>query len=58
DPHGSYVTRWVPELAGLERKFLHEPWKLKPTDRAGLDYPDPVVDLAEGRARFEQARGI
>ncbi|MFD7165946.1 cryptochrome/photolyase family protein [Streptomyces violascens] len=58
DPHGSYVTRWVPELAGLERKFLHEPWKLKPADRAGLDYPDPVVDLAEGRARFEQARGI
>ncbi|MFE3182915.1 cryptochrome/photolyase family protein [Streptomyces violascens] len=58
DPHGSYVTRWVPELAGLERKFLHEPWKLKPADRAGLGYPDPVVDLAEGRARFEQARGI
>ncbi|MGW1864588.1 cryptochrome/photolyase family protein [Streptomyces mauvecolor] len=57
DPHGSYVSRWVPELAGLERKFLHEPWKLKAADRAGLDYPDPVVDLAEGRARFERARG-
>ncbi|WP_438289780.1 cryptochrome/photolyase family protein [Streptomyces sp. HUAS TT7] len=58
DPYGSYVSRWVPELAGLERKFLHEPWKLKAADRGGLDYPDPVVDLAEGRARFEQSRGI
>ncbi|MFI6048934.1 cryptochrome/photolyase family protein [Streptomyces violascens] len=58
DPHGSYVSRWVPELAGLERKFVHEPWKLRAADRAGLDYPGPIVELAEGRARFEQARGV
>lgn len=58
DPYGTYVSRWVPELAGLERKFIHEPWKLKAADRAGVDYPDPVVDLMEGRARFERARGI
>ncbi|MFE9411308.1 cryptochrome/photolyase family protein [Streptomyces sp. NPDC006704] len=57
DPQGTYVTRWVPELAGLERAFIHEPWKMKAADRAALDYPQPVVDLAEGRARFEQARG-
>ncbi|MFG2721242.1 cryptochrome/photolyase family protein [Streptomyces sp. NPDC048416] len=57
DPQGAYVTRWVPELAGVERKFIHEPWKMEPADRARLDYPEPIVDLAEGRARFEQARG-
>ncbi|MGW2859078.1 cryptochrome/photolyase family protein [Streptomyces sp. NPDC001205] len=58
DPRGAYVTRWVPELAGLEHKFIHEPWKLKAADRAGIDYPDPIVDLAEARARFERARGV
>lgn len=58
DPYGTYVSRWVPELAGPEGKFSHEPWRLKATDRAGFDSPDPIVDLMEARARFEQARGI
>ncbi len=58
DPLGTYVGRWVPELAGLARGFVHEPWKLKPAERAALDYPEPIVDLAEGRARFERARGV
>ncbi|MFH9296256.1 cryptochrome/photolyase family protein [Streptomyces sp. NPDC017520] len=58
DPRGAYVRRWVPELAELEGAAIHEPWKLRGPDRAGLDYPDPVVDLAEGRARFERARGL
>lgn len=58
DPRGDYVRRWVPELAELEGAAIHEPWKLQGLDRAGLDYPDPVVDLAEARARFERARGL
>ncbi|MEU5285281.1 deoxyribodipyrimidine photo-lyase [Streptomyces sp. NPDC020755] len=58
DPRGAYVRRWVPELAQLEGAAIHEPWKLQGLDRAGLDYPDPVVDLAEARARFERARGL
>ncbi|MFH9137109.1 cryptochrome/photolyase family protein [Streptomyces sp. NPDC017524] len=58
DPRGAYVRRWVPELAELEGAAIHEPWKLRGPDRAGLDYPDPVVDLAEARARFERARGL
>jgi deoxyribodipyrimidine photo-lyase len=57
DRGGRYVRRWVPELAGVEDRYLHEPWKLPGRDRAAIDYPDPIVDLAEGRARFEQARG-
>ncbi|MFE9452803.1 cryptochrome/photolyase family protein [Streptomyces sp. NPDC006739] len=57
DPQGGYVRRWVPELASLADGSVHEPWKLPGAERAALDYPEPVVDLAEGLARFRQARG-
>jgi deoxyribodipyrimidine photo-lyase len=57
DPDGTYVRRWVPELAGLEGPAVHEPWKLRGPDRAALDYPDPIVELSEGLARFKRARG-
>ncbi|MFF1301963.1 cryptochrome/photolyase family protein [Streptomyces sp. NPDC058307] len=57
DPDGTYVRRWVPELAALEGPAVHEPWKLRGLDRAALDYPDPIVDLSEGLARFKRARG-
>ncbi|MET7574387.1 deoxyribodipyrimidine photo-lyase [Streptomyces sp. NPDC005492] len=58
DPDGTYVRRWVPELAGVEGPLVHEPWKLRGLDRAALaDYPDPIVDLSEGLARFKKARG-
>ncbi|MFE4619495.1 cryptochrome/photolyase family protein [Streptomyces sp. NPDC056747] len=56
DPDGAYVRRWVPELAGIEGPAIHEPWKLTGLERARYDYPDPVVDLAEGLARFRRAR--
>ncbi|MFE3035013.1 cryptochrome/photolyase family protein [Streptomyces canus] len=57
DPDGTYVRRWVPELAALEGPAVHEPWKLRGLDRAALDYPDPIVELSEGLARFKRARG-
>ncbi|MER5886616.1 deoxyribodipyrimidine photo-lyase [Streptomyces sp. NPDC001941] len=57
DPEGAYVRRWVPELADVEAKFVHEPWKLKDRDRSGIDYPDPLIDLPDGLARFKAARG-
>ncbi len=46
DPDGAYVRRWVPELAGLPDKFIHKPWLAPPKN-----YPEPIVDLAEGRER-------
>ncbi|MFJ5533033.1 cryptochrome/photolyase family protein [Streptomyces sp. NPDC093261] len=59
DPDGAYVRRWVPELAGLDAPLVHEPWKLRGPERAAYDaYPDPIVDLAEGLARFRRARGF
>ncbi|MEV0927374.1 deoxyribodipyrimidine photo-lyase [Streptomyces spongiicola] len=56
DPEGSYVRRWVPELEDVEGSAVHEPWKLPDAVRARLDYPDPIVDLADGLARFRHAR--
>ncbi|MGW7794097.1 FAD-binding domain-containing protein, partial [Streptomyces tricolor] len=57
DPDGRYVRRWVPELSGVPGGAVHEPWKLTGPDRAGVGaYPDPVVGLAEGLARFKRAR--
>ncbi|WP_405825699.1 deoxyribodipyrimidine photo-lyase [Streptomyces sp. NBC_00838] len=57
DPDGRYVRRWVPELGGLAGAAVHEPWKLTGRERARYDYPDPLVELAEGRDRFQRARG-
>ncbi|MDT0381530.1 deoxyribodipyrimidine photo-lyase [Streptomyces sp. DSM 42041] len=58
DPDGAYVRRWVPELADVEGGAVHTPWKLAGLDRAGIDYPDPVVGLGEGLDRFLRARGV
>ena len=57
DPDGVYVRRWVPELEGIAGAAVHEPWKLRGLDRADYDYPDPVVELPDGLARFKNARG-
>ncbi|MEU4264515.1 cryptochrome/photolyase family protein [Streptomyces argenteolus] len=58
DPDGAYVRRWVPELAGIDGGAVHEPWKLRAAERARCDYPEPLVGLAEGLARFRDARGL
>jgi deoxyribodipyrimidine photo-lyase len=58
DPEGAYVRRWVPELAGIPGAVVHEPWKLPEAERSRYDYPEPVVGLSEGLARFEEARGL
>jgi deoxyribodipyrimidine photo-lyase len=58
DPDGAYVRRYVPELARLPARFIHQPWRAPQSvrDAAGLrlgrDYPEPIVDHAIGRARF------
>ncbi|MCM0019577.1 MAG: DNA photolyase family protein [Tagaea sp.] len=57
DPGGVYVRRFVPELAGLPDRYLHAPWEA-PADalraagvELGVDYPHPIVDHGEARAR-------
>ncbi|MEU1404654.1 deoxyribodipyrimidine photo-lyase [Streptomyces sp. NPDC005728] len=58
DPDGVYVRRWVPELRGIEGRAVHEPWRLPGPERAAAHgYPEPIVALADGLARFRHARG-
>ncbi|MER7758163.1 deoxyribodipyrimidine photo-lyase [Streptomyces sp. NPDC097619] len=57
DPDGRYVRRWVPELAEVPARAVHEPWKLTGPERAACPYPEPIVSLADGLARFRHARG-
>jgi deoxyribodipyrimidine photo-lyase len=61
DPTGAYIRRWVPELAGLDHKTIHEPWTAGPDALTKLGYPPPIVDHARERqeslARYQAIRG-
>ncbi len=56
DPEGTYVRRWIPELARLPAEWIHEPWAapaevLRAADvHLGEPYPKPMVDHAHARA--------
>ncbi|HEV2517684.1 MAG TPA: deoxyribodipyrimidine photo-lyase [Devosia sp.] len=53
DPAGNYVRRWVPEVAGLPDKLVHQPWQAP--DATKLAYPKPIVDLKLSRERALEA---
>jgi deoxyribodipyrimidine photo-lyase len=50
DPEGAYVRRWVPELASVKGSRVHTPWALDAAERDHLDYCEPLVTRASGRA--------
>jgi deoxyribodipyrimidine photo-lyase len=58
DPDGVYIRRWVPELRGVDDRFVHEPWRAPAASTTG--YPAPIVDHAEARLRaladYEEVR--
>ncbi len=58
DPTGRYLRRWIPEIAHLSDKEIHEPHQCKVGPPAG--YPAPIVDHAEERleslARLERLK--
>jgi deoxyribodipyrimidine photo-lyase len=66
DPDGEYIRRWVPELAKVPDKYIHEPAKMprQVQEEAGCiigkDYPAPIVDHKAARQRtldrFKAAR--
>lgn len=58
DPRGDYVRRWVPELAGIPGAAVHQPWKVSGPVRAAPGYPEPLLELSDGLARFSRARGL
>jgi deoxyribodipyrimidine photo-lyase len=57
DPDGGYVRRWVPELARLPDRLVHQPWAAAPLELAaagvelGKTYPLPLVDHKQARER-------
>lgn len=55
DSSGEYVRKWVPEIALLPNKFIHQPWEA-PEDvlescgvKLGVSYPFPIVEHGEAR---------
>lgn len=57
DPDGSFIRRYVPELAKVPDKHIHFPAGMKPLElqacgvQLGQNYPLPVVDHAAARQR-------
>ncbi|MDI9403702.1 MAG: deoxyribodipyrimidine photo-lyase [Limnohabitans sp.] len=53
DPHGTFIRRWVPELARVPDEFLSEPETTPPLlqtmigCRIGVEYPEPIVTHRE-----------
>lgn len=68
DPDGAYIRRWVPELAEVPGRFIHEPSTMSPMEQTaascviGRDYPAPIVDHATERdvalRRYSEARSV
>jgi deoxyribodipyrimidine photo-lyase len=56
DPDGTYVRRYVPELAHVDRQDVHSPWQAEGTLLGADGYPPPIVDHREARERFLRAR--
>jgi len=63
DKKGEYVRHWVPEIAALPDKYLHEP-STAPEDvlrEAGIvlgeDYPEPIVEHKAARQAALDAYG-
>ncbi|WP_170475687.1 FAD-binding domain-containing protein [Ruegeria arenilitoris] len=55
DPSGTFTRKWVPELAKIPDRFLHEPWKAEnAVDLLGKSYPYPIVDHLSAAKKARQ----
>ena len=45
-----YVKKWIPELEEVPKKWIHKIWQAPDEIKElALNYPEPIVDLAESR---------
>ena len=57
DEDGTFIKKWVPELASLPTPFIHEPYLMTPLDEQfndfelGVVYPNPIVDIKIARKK-------
>ncbi|VTU35566.1 cryptochrome/photolyase family protein [Variovorax sp. RA8] len=64
DPEGKFIRRYLPQLAKLPGTSIHAPWTVAPLEleaagvRLGDNYPEPIVDHAEARARTLQRYAV
>ena len=52
DTDGDYVREFVPELRGVDTKYIHKPWA---SSNPPANYPPPIVDLKQSRERALEA---
>lgn len=68
DRRGTYVRRWIPELAALPDRYLFQPWEAPRSllqeckVTLGMDYPFPVVEHKPAResalAAYAQMKAV
>ena len=46
DPQGEYIKRWIPELASIPAKWIHQPWTMPGCQ---INYPKPIIDHKNAR---------
>jgi deoxyribodipyrimidine photo-lyase len=58
DPEGRYIREYVPELAQVMDRHIHEPHLMTDEEQAragcriGAEYPEPIVDHKQAREDY------
>ncbi|MEG0384123.1 MAG: deoxyribodipyrimidine photo-lyase [Solibacillus sp.] len=61
DTDATYIRKWLPEIANIPTKYIHEPWKapehilLEAGVVLGETYPHPMIEHAFARKRALEA---